>query len=102
MNRIAKIAVIAAGLAFSFSAQAGSKTDSQLLTECKASVNEQFENASKVRVANITSRRNVFKAKFKVSAEGERSVVLCTIAGDQPVALTCLNGNCPADMIAAN
>jgi uncharacterized protein (UPF0333 family) len=101
MNRISKIAILALGISLSFSAQAGSKSDSQLLAECKSSIAQQFESIDKLKASNITTRRNAFKAKFRVSTQGERLTVQCNIVGDQPVALTCVTGSCPADMVAA-
>lgn len=104
MNTLMKTALLTAGLALSLSANAGNaKTDGELLSECKNSVNAQFEGVDGIKVANISSRRGIFKAKMKVNVNGERSKVLCTISGDQSVALTCANGSaCIAESIAAN
>lgn len=104
MNRFTQSALIATGLVLSFSTNATtSKTDSELFTECKTSINAQFENVERIKLANISSRRGVFKAKMKVMANGQRSNVLCTIADNQVVALTCSSGSaCPESSIAAN
>ncbi len=90
MKKFAKTALIAAGLSLSFGATA--KTDASYLADCKASVKQQFDNVSKIKVANINSRRNVFKAKLRVKVDGERSMVLCEIRDNQEVALNCLKG----------
>jgi len=101
MNTFTKTALVITGLTLSFGAAA--KTDANYLAECKASVNAQFESVNKIKVASINSRRNVFKAKLRVKADGQRSMVLCEIRGDQPVALNCIKGKaCEAGSIAAN
>lgn len=104
MNRLTKTALLTAGLALSLTSNAGNyKTDSQLLTECKNSIQTQFEGVDSIKVANISSRRGSFKAKMKVKVNGERSKMVCTISEDQVVALTCASGTaCPASSIAAN
>jgi len=104
MKHLTQIAIITTGLLLAFSANAADyKTDSELFTECKASINAQFENVDRIKLSNLTSRKGVFKAKMKVIADGQRTKVLCTIANDQVVTLTCIgDSNCPASSIAAN
>ena len=104
MKRLTQITLIAMSFALAFSANAGtSKTDSELLTLCKASVGAQFEKVDRIKLSNLSSRRGVFKAKLKVTADGQRSRVLCTIAPDQSLTLTCTSdANCPVSSIAAN
>ncbi len=101
MNTLIKSAVVIAGLSLSFGASA--KSDAGYLSDCRASIKSQFESVSKVDVANIKSRRNLFKAKFKVKADGKRSLVLCEIRDEKPVALNCLKGDiCSTSSIASN
>jgi len=104
MKHLVKTVMLTASLALSLTATAGDyKTDGQLLTECKNSINTQFEGVESIKVGNISSRRGTFKAKMKVKVNGERSKMLCVISDDQPLALTCANGtSCPASTIAAN
>ncbi len=102
MKTLIKSALVVAGLSFTFGANAA-KTDANYLAECKSTINARFDSVSKIDVASINSRRNVFKAKLRVKAAGERSMVLCEIRGEQPVALECLKGKaCEASSIAAN
>lgn len=103
MNKLFKTALIAASLSLSFGAAASPKTDANHLADCKTSVRAQFDSVSKIDIASINSRRNVFKAKLRVKADGERSMVLCEIRGDQVVALNCLKGKtCETASIASN
>jgi len=104
MKGFTQITLLTLSFALTFSAYAAkSKTDSQLLTECKASVSSQFDQVERIKLSNLSSRRGVFKARLKVTADGERSRVLCTIADGQALTLTCINdANCPATSIAAN
>lgn len=103
MKNSIKAVTLASIFTLSLSAHAaGSKSDSTMLTECKTSVAAQIENLDNIKVAHVKSRRDVFKAKFRVSANGERSVVVCTIEGDQPVALSCAKGKaCGVNTVAA-
>ncbi|RBP53308.1 hypothetical protein [Arenicella xantha] len=81
---------------------ADGRSDSALLSDCTANVAAQFDSADSIKASNITSRRGVFKAKFRVSTDGERSTVLCTIRDDQAIALSCVSGaNCTASGIAS-
>lgn len=101
MKTLTKSALVALGLSLSFGATAA-KTDANNLAECKTSVKQQFESVSKINVASINSRRNVFKAKLRVKAGGERALVLCEIRDGQDVALNCLKGAaCDVGSIAA-
>ena len=102
-NKLIKTALIVAGLSLSFGATAGSKTDSNYLAECKTQIKAQYGSVNKIDIASISSKRNLFKAKLRVKADGERSLVLCEIRGEQPIALNCLKGNvCETNSIAAN
>ena len=105
MQKLTKIALVATALSFSLSSNAtGSKSDSELFAECKASIYDQIENVERIKLSNLSSRRGVFKAKLKVKADGQRSSVLCTIEQDNVVALTCTSGGatCPSSVVAAN
>lgn len=96
------ISFTAALLVASPSMAAEARSDSALLSDCSNSISAQFETADSIKAANITSRRGIFKAKFRVSAEGERSTVLCTIKEDQIAVLSCVNGAvCASSSIAA-
>lgn len=102
MKNLIKSVLVVAGLSLTFAASAA-KTDANYLAECKSSINAQFDSVSKIDVASINSRRNLFKAKLRVKAGGERSMVLCQIRGEEPVALNCLKGKaCETNSIAAN
>ncbi len=78
MKNIIKSAVIASSLVFALPTLADQKSDNALLTECKQSINDTMEGVTNVRVSKIKSRRGLFTAKFRVTANGERSVVECT------------------------
>jgi hypothetical protein len=96
--------ILAASLLISATAGASVKrTDNEMLADCIDSVNAQYQNIDSVKAANITSRRNFFRARLRVVADGERSSMTCVIRGDQAIALTCKSGDsCPANVIAAN
>lgn len=96
--------IVAASLLMTASAGASVKrTDNEMLADCIDSVNAQYQNIDSVKAANITSRRNFFKAQLRVVANGERSSMTCVIRNDQAVALNCKSGNsCPASVVAAN
>lgn len=102
-NKLVKTALVATGLILSFGATAGSKTDANYLAECKSQIKAQYDSVNKIDIASISSKRNLFKAKLRVKADGERSLVLCEIRGEQPIALNCLKGNvCDTSSIASN
>jgi len=70
------------------------KSDSEYLSECKAQVMAEYGEVESIKVANINSKRKVFKAKLKVRANGEKSLFNCEIRQVTPVVLTCLKGAC--------
>ncbi len=92
MKLFSKAALIAAATLVTFNASAAPRTDANYLAECKASVRAQFDDVQRIDVASMSSRRNLFKAKMRVKADGIRTLVACEIRGDQPVALNCLKG----------
>lgn len=103
MKNLIKSALVVAAFSLSFNASAANKTDANYLAECKQTVRAQFEDVSKIKVASIISRRNLFKAKLRVTSSGERAMVACEIRGEEPVALSCLKGAaCEASTIASN
>ncbi len=102
MKNLIKPVLLASAVVLSFGAQA-STTDASQLAACKSQVKSQFEAVTKIDVASMNSRRNLFKAKLRVKAGGERAMVLCEIRGDQPVALSCLKGDaCDVSSVASN
>ena len=103
MKNLIKSALVVAALSLSLNVSAATKTDAGYLAQCKETVKAQFDAVSKIDVASMNSRRNLFKAKLRVVADGERSLVACEIRGEQPVALNCLKGAaCEAGSLAAN
>ncbi len=103
MNNLIKTVLITTGLSLSLGATAGSKTDSNYLAECKSQIKAQYGSVNKIDIASISSKRNLFKAKLRVKADGERSLVSCVIRGEQPIALNCLKGNvCDTSSVASN
>ena len=70
------------------------KSDSEYLSDCKAQVMAEYDEVESIKVANINSKRKVFKAKLKVRANGEKSLFNCEIREVTPVVLTCLKGAC--------
>ncbi len=103
MNKLIKSALVVTAFSLSFGAAAAPKTDANYLAECKNSVRAQFDSVTKIDTASINSRRNLFKAKLRVTADGQRSMVACEIRGDQPVALECVKGDaCKVSTIAAS
>ncbi len=82
--------------------QAIAKTDNELLADCKAQVLAEYGSVERVKVANINSKRNLFKAKLKVRANGEKSLYACEIRGEAPVEVACLKGACDAGKVAVN
>ncbi|MCH2189715.1 MAG: hypothetical protein MK188_02165 [Gammaproteobacteria bacterium] len=103
MKNLIKSVLVVAAVSLSFNASAENKTDADNLADCKQSVRTQFDDVSKIKVASINSRRNLFKAKLRVTSKGERAMVACEIRGEEPVALSCLKGAaCEASTIASN
>ncbi len=103
MKSLSKVALVAASLALSLSANVSAKSDSRYLAECKNTVRAQFNDVEKIDIASINSRRNLFRAKLRVKADGERALVTCEIRGDEPIALTCKKGKaCGTQSVAAS
>lgn len=80
---------------------AAAMTDNQRVTQCRASVAAAIDGLERSKVSNIRSHRGVFQAKFKVVANGERSVVLCKQDSDQQIVVSCLKGDACGDGNAA-
>jgi len=90
---VTSLAVIIA-LSSSFSALAGAgMTDNQLVTQCRTSVKESIGNVDRIKLVKLKSRRGLFEVKFRVVANGERSVVSCEANREKVVAISCLTGN---------
>ena len=103
MKNLVKSALLVAAISLSTNVLAAPKTDANYLAECKRTVKAQFDSVNKIEVAGMSSRRNLFKAKLRVVANGERSMVACEIRGDEPVALNCVKGNtCESGTVASN
>lgn len=97
-----KTTLVAISLSVLGVANAGAKSDSDYLADCKASIHTQFDQVSKVDIASLNSRRNLFRAKFRVKSEQGRSMVLCEIKDGQVATLDCLKGKmCDANNIAS-
>ncbi len=78
------------------------KTDAANLAQCKSSIQAQIDSVNKIDIASVNSRRNLFRAKLRVKADGNRSLVLCEIRDQQAVAITCLKGRaCDTSSIAS-
>ncbi len=87
MKNIIKFAVITASLVFAAPTFADQKSDNALLTDCKNTISESMEGVTNVKVATIRSRRGIFTAKFRVTANGERSVMECVSEDGAPVSI---------------
>lgn len=93
MKTLINSMAVAAFLITSVSAQAAAgMTDNERLTECRAQVKASIAGVEKTKVAKIRSHRGSFEAKFKVVANGERSLVLCKQGSDQLFVVSCLKG----------
>lgn len=102
MKKLTKSITLVVTLLASLSAHAG-QTDNQNLTLCKASVQSELAGVEKVKLANLKSRRGEFQAKFRVVANGERSMVLCKLDKQQVVAISCVTGTaCDASNVASS
>lgn len=82
-------------------ANAYAHTDAQHLSNCKAQVRAQYGDVDRIKIANINSKRTVFKAKLKVTNDGKRMLFNCEIREGTPIALSCLKGACEAQNLAA-
>lgn len=103
MKNVLKVAVIASSLLISAPSFADAKSDNALLTQCKQDIYANVEGVTNVDVARIKSRRGVFTAKFKVTANGERMVMQCASEDGSAIALTCVSGeNCSVNDLVAN
>ena len=103
MKNLITCAVFASTLVFAVSTLADQKSDNALLTECKTSISESIEGVTNVKVSTIRSRRGIFTAKFRVTANGDRSVMTCTSEDGAPIALSCVSGSaCEAAQVVAN
>ncbi len=78
------------------------KSDSELISACKAQVVAEYGEVDRIKVANINSKRTVFKAKLKIKANGEKSLYSCEIRRQEPAVVACLKGACDAGKVAAN
>ena len=58
-------------------------TENQLLGQCKALASSQFENVTKVKMTNMKNTRGTFRAKFRVTAENDKGMFLCTVEKKQ-------------------
>ena len=65
------------------------KSDNALLTSCKQQIESSIDGVSQIDTKQIRSRRGVFTAKFKVSANNERFMLKCTSHNGNPVELIC-------------
>lgn len=83
-------------------ANANAETDAHKLSLCKAQVMTEYGEVDRIKVANINSKRKVFKAKLKVKVNGENTLYRCEIRDDAPIALECLKGACESNKVAAN
>ncbi|MEO0369206.1 MAG: hypothetical protein AAF197_10535 [Pseudomonadota bacterium] len=103
MKKVVNAVVIFAGLVFSVSTFAGAATDNANLTSCKTSIENSIEGVERIKVANIKSKRGSFTAKFRVTANGERSKMECLVKDGEPLALSCVSGAaCETASIVAN
>ena len=103
MKNLIKSAVIASTLVFALPTFADQKSDNTLLTECKNSISESVEGVTNVKVASIRSRRGIFTATFRVTANGDRSVMTCSSEDGAPIVLNCESGAaCDAAQVVAH
>ena len=103
MKNLIKSAVIASTLLVAAPSFADAKSDNALLTQCKQDIYANVDGVTNVDVARIKSRRGVFTAKFKVTANGDRMVMQCTSEDGSAIAVTCVSGaSCNAPSVVAN
>jgi archaellum component FlaF (FlaF/FlaG flagellin family) len=102
MKNLLKSVVIASTLIFALPTYADQKSDNALLTDCKDSITESIEGVSNVKVATIRSRRGVFTAKLRVTANDENSIMECVSEDSVTIAITCVSGSaCDTSTIVA-
>ena len=82
-------------------ANAFAQTDAQQISACKAQVLAEYGEVDRIKVASINSKRKVFKAKLKVSVNGEKNLYNCEIREGSPIVLDCLKGTCGVEKVAA-
>ena len=103
MKNLIKSAIIASTLIVAAPSFADAKSDNALLTECRQDIKANGEGATNADVARIKSRRGLFTAKFKVTANGERFVMQCASEDGTTVAITCVDGTgCDSAQVVAH
>ena len=78
MKSLINILLLSITMAYSLNTFAAD--DNADLTQCRAHVSAEFEGADRLKTMHIKSRQKFFEAKFKVIEDGERAIVLCSIA----------------------
>ena len=103
MKNLTKTLVISAGLLIAAPSFADAKSDSALLTACKQDIKQNVEGVSNIKVGHIKTRRGLFSAKFRVTANGESMVMQCSSDNGSDVAVSCVSGAaCDLSDVVAN
>lgn len=93
MKHILNTAVTSVAILISSNAIAAKPlSENQLLGQCKALANSQFEEVKKVKMTKMKNTRGRFEAKFRVSSASDKGVFLCTIERGEEANIVRIDG----------
>lgn len=79
MKSLLTTALMSSALLISTNVVAKPLSDGQALSQCKALASSQFEDVSKIRLAQMKKTRGVYKVKLRVKSPTDNGLFLCTI-----------------------